>query len=288
MVFCALDLLETLVLVFQKAAAEAFKFFAELLNAPVDLPIIAPIFKSITGTDLTYINVVCYASAIPFTILYKLITGEKPFQNSSTLLHSSAAIGEVADLDHRTISRGILTMINVLPDISLDISGFKSDRLGPNAPRGNRILNAFGIFIPCINAELSKGNLQKSPMYVVSWSITTAAPVLGVLWLSATGFYKGPRGNFIGQVLLCLIGSGGIGTAIWHAFNAEDSSLKTVSLIFSQVLAPLSNAAKIMRAVSQHWKNPVWVSNVTVALPVIDVVSGVGAGTALIISGSLK
>lgn len=48
-----IDLIETLVLVFEKLAAVAFKFFVELLNAPVDLPIVSMIFKKVTGTDLT-------------------------------------------------------------------------------------------------------------------------------------------------------------------------------------------------------------------------------------------
>lgn len=51
-----IDLIETLVLVFEKVAAAAFKFFVELLNAPVNLPIISLIFRKVTGTELTYVR----------------------------------------------------------------------------------------------------------------------------------------------------------------------------------------------------------------------------------------
>lgn len=47
-----IDLVRTLVLVFEKVAAEAFKFFQELLDAPVNLPIVSMIFKAVTGTEL--------------------------------------------------------------------------------------------------------------------------------------------------------------------------------------------------------------------------------------------
>ncbi|TDL16742.1 hypothetical protein BD410DRAFT_613185 [Rickenella mellea] len=287
MVFVVLDLLETLVLVFEKACAEAFKFFAELLNAPIDLPIISPIFKFITGTDLTCINAVCYAFAIPFTLLYKLITGNKPFQNSNPLLHNSAAIRALAVQDELTVARGVLTLINAPLDAFQDLVGIAFDLINPISPGGNiRFLNIAGLLIPFINSALSYKSLDKGPIYITSWSIAVAAPSISLIWLCATGLRKGPRGHIVGQVILGLLGGGALGTAIWHAVDPEDSSGKTKAVITSQFFASLSNLAKPLRAVSQRAANPVTIIAVGVALPVIDLVSGIGAGSALIAAGT--
>ncbi|TDL13694.1 hypothetical protein BD410DRAFT_797551 [Rickenella mellea] len=285
MVFCALDLLETLVLVFEKAAAEAFKFFAELLNAPIDLPIISPIFKFITGTDLTCINAICYSIAIPFTLLYKLITGQKPFQNSSPLLHNSAEIRALAVPDELTLARGILTLINTPFDAIQDIIGAAPDLLSPG---GNiRFLNIGILLIPVINSALSIPSLKKGPIYVTAWSIATVAPAMSLIWLCATGLRKGPRGHIVGQIALGLLGGGAMGTAIWHACEPEDSTDKTQAIITSQFYGSLSNLAKPLRIVSQRFTNPVTVIAVGVAMPTIDFVSGIGAGRALIHAGSV-
>ncbi|TDL16732.1 hypothetical protein BD410DRAFT_844156 [Rickenella mellea] len=286
MIFCALDLLETLVLVFEKAAAEAFKFLTELLNAPVNLPIISPIFKLITGTDLTSINAVCYAFAIPFTLLYKLITGETPFPKSSPRLHNSSQIRANAVQDDLKVARGVLTLVNAPLDAFQDFAGVAFDYRGRSPGDNIRFLNMAGLLIPFVNTALSYGNLQKGPNYVTSWSISTAAPVLSLIWLCATGLRRGPRGHIVGQIALGLLGGGGLGTAIWHAIDPEDSSAATKAIITSQFFAPLSNLAKPLRIVSQNAKDPATFVAVGVAMPVIDLISGIGAGSALIAAGS--
>lgn len=74
---------------------------------------------------MTYsiINSVCYALAVPFTIIYKIITGDKPFPNSDPLTHTAADIRDLNSADARTVSRGVLTLVNSPLDAWQDVLG---------------------------------------------------------------------------------------------------------------------------------------------------------------------
>lgn len=69
----------------------------------------------------------CYALAVPFTIIYKIVTGETPFANSNPLIHSAAQIRALNDADARTVSRGVLTLVNAPLDAWQDILGVMFD-----------------------------------------------------------------------------------------------------------------------------------------------------------------
>lgn len=73
------------------------------------------------------INSVCYALAVPFTIIYKIITGEKPFPNSDPLMHSAVDIRALNAVDARTVSRGVLALVNSPLDAFQDVLGVLFD-----------------------------------------------------------------------------------------------------------------------------------------------------------------
>ncbi|KAJ5666364.1 uncharacterized protein N7477_008812 [Penicillium maclennaniae] len=53
--------------------------FLAALDAPLDIPILSPIYKNITGDQLSYLDLVCFIGAIPATVIYKAITNNVPF-----------------------------------------------------------------------------------------------------------------------------------------------------------------------------------------------------------------
>ncbi|EGO00878.1 hypothetical protein SERLA73DRAFT_178852 [Serpula lacrymans var. lacrymans S7.3] len=259
-----LDLLETLVLLFAEAATQALKLWTQFLNAPVELLAISAIFKEITGTELTCINAVCYAFAVPFTLLFKIFAGHAPFKNV-TAEHVSDDIRALTPSDDLLIARGCLQICHAPFDAYVDVIGSILSRIGTGP---TRFVNATTFIIPSINAALSYGSISTpgaTPQAITNWSISTCGPLLSIVWLSITGFKKGPRGDPDGYSLLCLLGATGFGTGIWHACEPEDSSSKTTALIVAQFLGPLSNCGKVLRAV----ENPLAI----VGMLVMDIVS---------------
>ena len=57
----------------------------DLLDAPLQIPILSTIYKKIVGSDMTLLDVVCLIGAIPVTITYKLVTGQSPFPDDSAI-----------------------------------------------------------------------------------------------------------------------------------------------------------------------------------------------------------
>ncbi|KAJ6108664.1 hypothetical protein N7523_009987 [Penicillium sp. IBT 18751x] len=53
--------------------------FLAALDAPLNIPILSPIYKNITGDQLSYLDLVCLIGAIPATVIYKAITNDVPF-----------------------------------------------------------------------------------------------------------------------------------------------------------------------------------------------------------------
>jgi hypothetical protein len=53
------------------------------LDAPLDIPVISPLYKEFVGDDLSFLDLVCLIGAIPTTIIYKLITNNAPFPDNS-------------------------------------------------------------------------------------------------------------------------------------------------------------------------------------------------------------
>ncbi len=56
----------------------------DLLDAKIDIPVLSWLYKQITGNNLSLLDVVCFALAIPTTLLYKIGTGKTPFPNNDT------------------------------------------------------------------------------------------------------------------------------------------------------------------------------------------------------------
>jgi hypothetical protein len=69
----AVDILEALA----KGLLDAF-------TATISIPILSPLYKSITGNDLSMLDLACLIVAIPATLIYKLIKEEAPYPDNAT------------------------------------------------------------------------------------------------------------------------------------------------------------------------------------------------------------
>ncbi|KAH8686166.1 hypothetical protein BGZ61DRAFT_533733 [Ilyonectria robusta] len=77
----AKDVLVTVLDVFKLIVQEAFNMF----DSPLNIPVLSQVYKLITGDELTIIDLVCLVSAIPATIIYKIICGKAPFPDDATV-----------------------------------------------------------------------------------------------------------------------------------------------------------------------------------------------------------
>jgi hypothetical protein len=63
-----------------------------LLDAPLHIPILSPIYKSITkGSQLSILDLTCLVGAIPATIVYKIVKGAAPFTAEQAQALANAA-----------------------------------------------------------------------------------------------------------------------------------------------------------------------------------------------------
>lgn len=72
-----------------------FNGLLSLLDAPLEIPIISWIYKKITGSKLTILDLVCLIGAIPTTIAYKLVTGKSPFPDDSSVATAIAIADDI-------------------------------------------------------------------------------------------------------------------------------------------------------------------------------------------------
>ena len=53
---------------------------ADIINHPINIPVLSPLYNRLTGSKLTVLDAVCLILAIPATIIYKLVTGKSPVE----------------------------------------------------------------------------------------------------------------------------------------------------------------------------------------------------------------
>jgi hypothetical protein len=56
----------------------------DALNATIDIPVISPLYKEITGDDMSLFDVPCLVAAIPVTVVYRGMTKTSPFPDNAT------------------------------------------------------------------------------------------------------------------------------------------------------------------------------------------------------------
>ncbi|KAK6984883.1 hypothetical protein R3P38DRAFT_3451867 [Favolaschia claudopus] len=274
---------------------EAAKSLLDLLRAPLWPSGIGAIFKDMFSIDLTIENAMCYAIAVPFTIMHKIIVGCYP---SQTNVSSSASVSKTtrpSTIKRSPILwRGILAIIQTGPDMMLDLMGIGAALGNLGAAQGGltkisavpkAIINGSSMLIPMIDIWLLDPITMfqsGSPRKMVAASIPTITLSCTAAWFALTRLQRGPRGSLPGQIFLFTSGLLGIGAAVWYVVEVGADK---VELVAAQFLRPLSPVVKILRAAVDATKQPKIAIAIGATMLVVDGVSGVAGGTAMILAG---
>lgn len=93
-------------------------YVVESLGQTINIPILSPFYKRVTGSDLSMIDLLCLVGAVPATVLYKMATGHTPFDDHLVdFCQRSKSFGTVAKFDGGSASSA--STINVRPHVPM-------------------------------------------------------------------------------------------------------------------------------------------------------------------------
>ncbi|KAF9774180.1 hypothetical protein IL306_007856 [Fusarium sp. DS 682] len=95
-----LDALQAVFDVFMSSLGTILSVIQDGLNMPLDVPILSPLYRLATGSDLTLLDLACFIGGIGLNIIYKIANDESPV----------AALPEV--ISPATVAEAITTMFN--------------------------------------------------------------------------------------------------------------------------------------------------------------------------------
>ena len=79
-----LESVENVLLAAVEVFAALLKGVLDLLTTTIDFPVISSVYQSVTGDNLSLLDLICLVAAIPATIGYKLAAGAAPFPDDAT------------------------------------------------------------------------------------------------------------------------------------------------------------------------------------------------------------
>ncbi|HEY0014830.1 MAG TPA: hypothetical protein VGC13_00870 [Longimicrobium sp.] len=56
----------------------------DMLDAPISIPVLSPLYKEISGNDLSMLDLVCLVVAVPATVVFKMVAKMAPFPDNAT------------------------------------------------------------------------------------------------------------------------------------------------------------------------------------------------------------
>lgn len=80
----AVDVAQTLFDALMGILGTAVSLADSAANAKIDIPILSPLYKAVSGDDLTLLDLNCLVLAIPITIIYKIATDQSPVGTFTT------------------------------------------------------------------------------------------------------------------------------------------------------------------------------------------------------------
>ncbi|KAL5590121.1 hypothetical protein FOVSG1_011988 [Fusarium oxysporum f. sp. vasinfectum] len=107
------DALEAVFDAFMSVMGTMLSLIQEGLNMPLDIPILSPLYRLATGSDLTLLDLACFIGGIAINIIYKIVHDESPV----------AVMSEV--MSPATVDEDITTMLNtaapLTPKVNQDV-----------------------------------------------------------------------------------------------------------------------------------------------------------------------
>lgn len=158
------------------------------LDAPLNIPIISPLYKEFVGDDLSFLDLVCLIGAIPTTIIYKLIANTAPFPDDD---QTKALIN----------AKDMTTIINTITSDSSSQEKAETVAQGLNNTKVSlsdtiaaslNISAVFGSIIVALFGALKRGGSPTLTIRVVcatSYLVYTSPNITG-LWINEKAWYN--------------------------------------------------------------------------------------------------
>lgn len=129
-----LSIVDTAISMLFEIAIVAIELLQAALNAPLEIPILSGLYSALTeGRDLTGLSLFALITAVPTTLMGKVILGRTPFQNTA-LIGQSLSDGERALRESKqdwALVYGSMHMILLATDLIYDIQGATNKETSP-------------------------------------------------------------------------------------------------------------------------------------------------------------
>ncbi|THU98097.1 hypothetical protein K435DRAFT_965130 [Dendrothele bispora CBS 962.96] len=166
----------------------------DVLDAPLNIPVISSLYKKISGDDLSFLDLICLISAIPATIVSKLATGNTLFPDNST----TSALINATDFNNLTsLLRGgqqvSVTKLAVAASASNQTKLAASLSPADNANAALNIIALVGSgafnFCTLLKSNAPPGAVP-TPVLIATFVsyLAFVAPSLTTVWGSTTGW----------------------------------------------------------------------------------------------------
>ncbi|KAF8803102.1 hypothetical protein BYT27DRAFT_6743633 [Phlegmacium glaucopus] len=255
-----LDLLEAVIDTLVDVLVQALKIFKDIVDTPIDIPLISRIFKDIIGLDLTLFNLIAVPMAVPATILYKIIMGEAPFpqSNSNTtdkmarFRQDRQAESSTKPADPLLVWSAILTAIYGVSDVMMDSAGGSPNPLMVIPKYTNLLASWFILGLTALDAPTNDRTKYALRVAVIGTVVSTMAV-----------FYDNASRKFIcldptvkgidimGTVIPVVYGLATISSGLWHivdiANGTETGYTKDWGVVFAEVTGGIPGVAKILK-----------------------------------------
>jgi hypothetical protein len=227
----------------------------DLLDTPLEIPIISPMYKLITGGDeLSCLDVICLIAAIPATLVYKIVTQEVPFpDNDSTRslinassfsqlrsLLSSTTLGapalsaasltttkypsEASAKASRPLVKTVVAVLKIcniaVGSISAGLSYFKRET-GLSGPKITAL--SFSLFLAAASPTIAANFGEINKWTIVANALLTLG--LGKLCLESSDLLNETLKFFVMPWVSTLLGLVGLVVTIWA--RCEQKNAKT-------------------------------------------------------------
>jgi hypothetical protein len=159
------------------------------LDAPLNIPIISPLYKKFVGDDLSFLDLVCLIGAIPTTIIYKLITNNAPFPDNS----QTQALIDAVDM---TTIVNIITSDTSSQQVTASPSPCRFQATGASlSDIVSTTLNISACFGSCVVAvftALKRGGSSSLPVRIISATsyLVYVSPNITGLWINNKAWYN--------------------------------------------------------------------------------------------------
>jgi hypothetical protein len=175
-----IDSTENLVVTFVDIVQILIQGLSNVIDTPIDIPVISWLYHLITGDDLSLLDLSCLVVAIPVTITLKLLNGETPFPDNSftSALKGAKSFDEIKKLFVTQVQAGVEVGTGSELSAAGDVRKFFAQALYASAAFGSLLFAMFAA------AKAGSPTTVISALHGVSFLLTTAPSLTASLLTS--------------------------------------------------------------------------------------------------------